>query len=788
MSRNERDTCKELIEPALSLAGWDWEEQVHIGPGRVNLSGDSMYDESQAIVADYILRYRNIPLAILEAKAEGSSPADGIQQGSRYAQRLNIRFSISSNGSHWLMTDNETGELVELREPPTPEAVIQRYGVSIDWDRWGEAFTAVYHYDQVSRKKVRPYQDMAIFKSLWRFAGGDNRALLLMATGTGKTYTVFQLVWKLMHGGALPREHVLFLTDRNSLKDQAYRAFNAFDSSERVTINRETVAQGQHTVGKVFFANYQNLDEELDGRKLYQHFDPDFFDLVVVDECHRSGFGDWFGVLEHFSSALQLGLTATPRELEEIRRELTDQEQRRDTYHYFGDPIFTYSLKQAIEDGYLVPYLLEERITNLDAEGYTGSDGKHYTTSNFERDIRLPDRTTAIAEDLWTILGQYGLREEKTIIFCVDDTHAAFMAAQLRRLSGDPDYAARITRSERNSHQLERNFAIVGPSKPRIAVTVDLLSTGFDAPDVKNIVFARPLRSSILYKQMKGRGTRLCEDINKRYFTIFDYSGASQLEDSEFDGHPANKQKVKATKSKKSTKKADSQPKPVEEGISVVISETDRYVCLADGRKIPFEEYTEQSREHLLDVASQSLDALLALWIDKKSRRELREDLRDHDIYPSAFRHYLGLDATDDVDILAKIAFDLARVPTRHQRVIRFWDQEDAWLSQLTGERIQSSQPRISDFPVALSDQEQQLAAEDRAAPDSFKRDFWQVALDHYGLFGIDDLEQARTYSAPQFVEQFGSFQTLTGRYGSPQRLKADLESVKKHLYVPMAI
>lgn len=788
MSRNERTTCKELIEPALSNVGWSWDAQVRIGRGRVNLTGESMYDSSQEIIADYILRYRDVPLAVLEAKAEGEAAADGIQQGSRYAQRLSIRFSIASNGREWILTDNNSGDYETFSAPPSPDDILQRLGVRIDWPRWAATFGTAYHVDQVDKKAVRPYQDMAIFKTLWTFAQGLTRALLLMATGTGKTFTVFQLVWKLLNGGALPRGHVLFLTDRNNLKDQAYRAFKGFPSSERVVIDRDTVSKGRHLVGKVFFANYQNLDEELDGKKLYEHFDADFFDLVVVDECHRSGFGDWFGVLEHFASALQLGLTATPRELEEISRPLTDAEQRRDTYHYFGEPIFTYSLKQAIEDGYLVPYLLEERVTNVDAEGFTGPDGRRYTTANFERDIRMPDRTKAIAEDLWSILGKYGLRDEKTIIFCVDDTHAAYMAAELRRLSGDPDYAARVTRAERNSHQLERNFAAVDQTKrtkPRVAVTVDLLTTGFDAPDVKNIVFVRPLRSAILYKQMKGRGTRLCDDINKRYFTIFDYSGASALEDAEFDGHPANLQKPKASKPAKKPEK-ESDPKPVGEGVSVIVSSTNRFVCLADGRKIPFEEYTEQSREHILDVASQSLDSLLAIWIDKKSRQELREDLRDHDIYPSAFRHYLDLPSTDDVDILAKIGFNLVRVPTRHQRVERFWEQDEEWLrSLLSGSPARENIVRFPE-PEALSALRVAEEPSGFRVESNFSRDFWQVALDHYALFGIDDLELARTYSAPQFVEQFGSFQTLTSRYGGPQKLKADLEAVKQHLYVPM--
>jgi type I restriction enzyme R subunit len=760
MARNERLTCKELIEPRLAAVGWSWQEQLRIGSGRVNLAGDAMYDETQSIIADYLLRYKGVPLGILEAKGESESPADGMQQASRYARRLSLRFSISSNGHDWILTDNDTGAFETLGTPPSPADLLARMGIEIDWPRWEATFAAGYHMDQVSRKGVRPYQDIAINKVLWQFAQGDNRALLLMATGTGKTFTVFQLVWKLLNSQALKREHVLFLTDRNSLKDQAYRAFAAYSASERIQVDKDTVAKGQHLVGKIFFANYQSLDEELNGKKVYEHYDPDFFDLVVVDECHRSGFGDWFGVLQHFGGALQLGLTATPRELEEGERALTVDEKRRDTQRYFGEPVFTYSLKQAIEDGYLVPYLLEERITNVDEDGYTGPDGKRYTTANFERDIRMPDRTRAIAEDLWEVLGKYDLRNGKTIVFCVDDTHAAFMAQELRRLSGDNDYAARITRAERNSHQLERNFAVVGPSNPRVAITVDLLTTGFDAPDVRNVVFVRPLRSAILYKQMKGRGTRLCEDINKRYFTIFDYSGATALEDAEFDGHPANRQKGYERKSKPQ-KVAEPGAKYTAEGIQVVVSDSRRYVCLADGRKVPFEEYTEQSREFILDVSRKGLDELLRIWIDKSSRRELREALRDRDIYPSAFRHYLDLPDADDVDILAKIGFRLPRVPNRADRANRLWDKEQPWLLDHLGED-------------ALPEGER------------FKTHVWQTALDHYRLFGIDDLEQARTYSAPQFAEQFGSFATLTRRYGGPDLLKADLEVVKQHLYVPM--
>lgn len=760
MNRNEEQTRRELIEPALTLAEWKWDREVVIGPGRVNLTGESMYDNSQRIVADYVLRLWSMPLAVLEAKAEAKTAVSGVQQGSRYADRLGLRFSITSNGREYIVTDNETSESDTFNAPPTPGDILSRLGRNIVWEEWRPVFNAPWYEDQITKKKVRPYQEMAIFETLYRFSQDEKRVLLLMATGTGKTFTVFQLAWKLMHGNVLANNRLLFLTDRNSLKDQAYRAFSGFPADERVVIDKDCVARGEHLVGKIFFANYQNLDEELNGRKLYEYFDTDFFDLVVVDECHRSGFGDWFGVLEHFESAYQLGLTATPREIDQSGRPLTELELRRDTYQYFGEPKYTYSLKQAIEDGYLVPYLLEERISNVDEKGYTGPDGKRYTTKNFEREIRLPDRTRVIAEDLWSTLGKYGLRDEKTIVFCVDDTHAAFVANELRRLSGDGDYAARITRSERNSHQLERNFAVVGSTRPRVAVTVDLLTTGFDAPDVTNIVFARPVKSAILYKQMKGRGTRLCEDIDKRYFTIFDYAGANLLEDSEFDGHPANLQKSPKPSSPKKQDQETMQ-KPVGDGVEVYISATERYVCLADGRRIRFDEYQEQSREVIRSIAPNNIDQLLSIWIDKGERGDLRAELTDRDIHIAAFRYYFELDGSDDVDILGKVGFGLVRIPTRHDRVVRFWDGDENWLlSRLDEHRL----PEV----------------------DRFKTRVWQTGLDHYSLYGIEDLERGSTYSAPQFVEQFGSFSRLLGRYGGAGELKADLEAVKQHLYVPM--
>jgi type I restriction enzyme R subunit len=728
----------------------------------VNLSGGNMYDDTQRLVVDYLLRLGPLPLAVLEAKAETEAAADGMQQGSRYANRLSLRFSVASNGTEYILTDNQTGNYETLTTVPSPLDLLARAGRQVAWGTWRRAFESPWHIDQVSQKRVRPYQQMAIYETMFRFASGQRRVLLLMATGTGKTFTVFQLIWKLINGNVLANNHILFLTDRNNLQDQAWRAFSAFTSDERVVIDKEVVRRGEHMVGKIFFANYQNLDEELDGRKLFEYYPRDFFDLVIVDECHRSGFGDWFPIFQYFDQAFQLGLTATPREIDDTGRPLSEEEQRRDTYAYFtgspdGEPAYTYSLKQAIEDGYLVPYLLEERLTNLDETGYVAPDGTAYSTANFERDIRLPERTRVIAEDLWAQFGRQDLRDEKAIVFCVDDTHAAFMAQELRRISGDDQYAGRITRSERNSHQLERNFAEVGRAKPRVAVTVDLLTTGFDAPDVKAVVFVRPVKSAILYKQMKGRGTRLCQDIDKRYFFIFDYTGASQLEDAEFDGHPANRQKPLKQKAPPKSSTHQPQVKPVGQGVRVYISSTESYVCLADGRKLPFDEYRERSKEVIRKISPVDTQTLLNLWIDKNTRRDLRMELKDNDIHVAAFRKYFDLDAADDVDIISKVGFDLVRVPMRRDRVVRFWDAEQPWLTQLVGDQ------------------------------NPTKTQFWETCLDHYALYGIDDLEQGQTYSAPQFVERFGNFFQLLAQYGGGARLRTDLEEVKRHLYVPMA-
>lgn len=814
MNRNEADTRRELIDPALQRVGWSWDAEYTISPGRVNLTGDKRYEPSLSLRADYLLRLAQMPLAVLEAKREDTPPVDGIQQAELCARRLKLRYAIASNGRGYVLRDLETQTDEALDAPPTPGDLLARSGRNRVPSEWEATFKAGWHLDLVSQKKVRGFQEAAIFSALYAFSQGQKKVLLRMATGTGKTFTVFQLAWKLLRGDALPRGHVLFLTDRNNLKEQAWRAFSGFGADDRVLIDKARIARKDHLTGKVFFANYQNLAETLDGQKLYEHFPADFFDLVIVDECHRSGFGDWFSVLEYFGSALKLGLTATPRNL--ALKDLTDDDrdaldaealqrrawqQRHDTEDYFGEAIFSYSLRDAIDDGYLVPYTLEKRCTNLDADGGFEIRGQRYSTADYEKKIVLPDRTRAIAEDLWEQLRRYKLEHDKTIIFCPTDAHAADVAAQINALAtrdlnvragnaydSEFPYAVRITRSERQADKLSRIFSEVSTRWPRIAVTVDLLATGYDAPDVRTVVFLRNVRNTLLYKQMKGRGTRLCEDIDKRYFVLFDYVRSSDLEHAEDDDAPENVLPPPVPKSPATSGDNDNPASPqgagtsssgdgpapqvsagnastaipTVQGLFVEIVQSERFLCFGDGRKVPWDEYAAQSRDAIRETVSGRLDELMGLWVERQRREEIRRALLEREVYLAALRHVNQLDRHDDVDVLAKVGFDLARVPTRSDRVVRFWDEERDWFAQEIEDRTPPADP-------------------------NFRERFWDVCMEHYTRFGIEDLEEGRTYKAPHFSLRFGSFVQIVNAYGGAERLRDDLTAVKRHLYVPIA-
>lgn len=541
---NEADTCRVFITPALQKAGWGdphWRiaEQHYFTDGQIYLVGDG-YRRSKGKKADYLLRFtESFPIATVEAKAEDLEPGAGLQQSKDYAQILGLSFAYSTNGHGIEEWDFTTNTQRSLETFPSPEELWQRVCAAKALDSARPRNPLLYPYCTQEGKKPRYYQEVAINRTIEDIQNGKDRILINLATGTGKTLIAFQIAWKLWKSkwtksGADRIPRILFLADRNVLRDQAYNAFEPFENE------RDIIAEGQSPTNRsIFFSIYQAMYSGTDGQRLYQKYPRDFFDLVVIDECHRSGFGTWKAILQHFDSAVQLGMTATPKRTENI-----------DTYKYFGDPSFTYSLGQGIDDGFLATYKVHRSVTNFTKDGVVikdvvaqgakleipaGADIKdEYELQDFERNITMPDHVLRLCGHLNQLLHHYG-RMEKTMVFCVNQDHALAVSTELNRLNGDlnvSDYAVRIVSEEgATGKALLEKFQNTGVMTPVVATTVDLLTTGVDAPSVRNIVFMKPISSIVSFKQIVGRGSRLCPDTDKFWFRVIDYTNASRLFD-----------------------------------------------------------------------------------------------------------------------------------------------------------------------------------------------------------------------------------------------------------------
>jgi len=545
MSYNEEDTKLHLITPALQAAGWRGHHltmEFPITAGQIVLHGDS-HRQLAPNYADYLLRYaESLPIAVVEAKEETKQPGAGLQQAKEYAEKLGLLFAFSSNGHGcelWDFTTN-TQQTLAMQEFPSPEALWQRKCAheAIAAERARNPMLQPYWRDPEGRRRPRYYQEVAINRVLEAILRGQKRILINLATGTGKTFIASQIVWKLIKSGYFANKRILFLADRNVLRNQAYNAFEMFNeggSDSRALIEAGSVPAGR----QIYFGIYQALYALTpDGLRTFETLEPDFFDLIIIDEAHRSGFGTWNEILKRFPAAIQLGMTATPKRTDNV-----------DTYAYFGEPVFTYSLGQGIDDGFLANYKVHHVRSNLDRDGLSlaeaQQEGAHiyipedatprpeYGTPSFERDITVPDRVRLHCEHLVNLLRIYG-RMEKTIVYCVSQDHALEVVKYLNLLNGDlniPDYAVRIVSEEATAQSdLERFTAVERPT-PVVAVTVDLLTTGVDAPSVRNIVFLRTIASPTVFKQIVGRGSRLCEDTDKYWFRIIDYTGATALFD-----------------------------------------------------------------------------------------------------------------------------------------------------------------------------------------------------------------------------------------------------------------
>jgi len=542
---NEADTRAELIDRQLEAAGWKTGGDVrifrefNINDGEIKPSGIRF----RQLKADYVLAYKNIKLAVVEAKSDEVEVGEGVAQAKLYANKLRLHSSFSANGKSIYQINHKSGEEGLISSFPTPEELWQlSFG---DINEWRDKFNAVPFESINGTKQPRYYQELAVNKAVEAIANKKPRVLLNLATGTGKTFIAFQIAWKLFKsrwtlqrdGKRQPR--ILFLADRNILANQAYLDFGAFDQNALVRIEPSEIAKKGAVPknGSVFFTIFQTFMSGQDGKPYFGEYERDFFDLIIIDECHRGGANDestWRDILDYFSEAVHLGLTATPK-----------REDNADTYDYFGEPVFKYSLKEGIEDGFLTPFKVKRIQNTLDEYVYSPDDeilegevkeGKVYTESDFNKTIVIEARERKRIQDMLSNMN----KSEKTIVFCANQAHAALIRDLINQevKPSSADYCVRVTANDGSIGDMHlRNFQDNARTIPTILTTSQKLTTGVDARNVRNVVLFRPINSMIEFKQIIGRGTRLFE--GKNYFTILDFVGAYHLfSDPEWDGEP----------------------------------------------------------------------------------------------------------------------------------------------------------------------------------------------------------------------------------------------------------
>ena len=546
---SERDICTKFITPAIHNAGWNLQtqvlEEVSFTDGKIYVRG-KLTARGERKRADYLLYYQDNPIAIIEAKDNKHSIRAGIQQALNYARILDIPCVFSSNGDGFVYHDrtanDETIETeLDLEAFPSPEVLWLKYkhykGIVTEQ---GEKIALQKYFSDGSRRKPRYYQQIAINRTVEAIANGQNRILLVMATGTGKTYTAFQIIHRLWKSGA--KKRILFLADRTALIDQTKRGdFKHF--KDKMTVVKNRMIDKSY---EIYLALYQGLSGADEDANAYRQFSPDFFDLIIIDECHRGSAKDdsaWREILTYFKNATHVGLTATPKETKETSNT-----------EYFGDPVYTYSLKQGIDDGFLAPYKVIRVALNVDAEGYRPEQGKTdkegyevedriYNRKDFDRSLVIDERTDTIAKKVTEYLKGFD-RFAKTIIFCVDIDHAERMRNAIARHNADLvaenyKYVMQITGDNEEGKRELDNFINPEEKYPVVATTSELMTTGVDAQTCKVIVLDANINSMTKFKQIVGRGTRINEEFNKLYFTILDFRNATDnFADPEFDGDP----------------------------------------------------------------------------------------------------------------------------------------------------------------------------------------------------------------------------------------------------------
>lgn len=717
---NEADTCRRFVVPRLQTAGWETEphrinEQVTFTDGRIVVTG-RRGRRRPGKRADYILRYRpDFAIAVVEAKPSYATPGQGLQQAKDYAEVLGLKFAFATNGHGIVEFDYTTGLEREIDRFPSPSELWARLTANqaLSPDAAERVLTPTYH---LSGKTPRYYQEIAINRAIQAVAQGNPRSLLTMATGTGKTLVAFQICWKLWSSrwnrtGEHRRPRILFLADRNILVDDPMaKDFAPFGDARWKIANGDALRSRE-----MYFATYQSIARDERRPGLYREYAPDFFDLIIVDECHRGSAredSNWHEILEYFEPAFQIGMTATPR-----------RHDNADTYDYFGDPIYTYSLRQGIADGFLAPYRVHRVVTTWDATGWRPSQGdvdrfgreipdEEYQTNDFERRIALRARTEAVARHLAEYLRRTD-RYAKTIVFCVNQDHADEMRRALNNLNADvvrdhPDYVCRVTSDEGDIGRGHlSDFQDVERRTPVILTTSQLLTTGVDAQTVQNIVLVRVINSMTEFKQIIGRGTRVRDDYGKLFFSILDYTGSATrlFADPEFDGdpvieteqhideqgQPADDETIVIPESELAADEQGSVELPADEDVAerrkfyfdggqVEIAAHLVYELDPDGtqlRVVQFTDYTADKVRTLFRNAAELRDE----WANPDRRRDIIERLEDRGIDFDHLAETANQPDADPLDLLCHLAFN-APLRTRRERAQRLRTERRDFFDQ----------------------------------------------------------------------------------------------------------
>jgi type I restriction enzyme R subunit len=796
---NEAETRAELIDPALKSAGWGKVEGSRVRRevitlGRLTGGGQ----RSKQDIADYVLVYRDQKLAVIVAKRVNLPDTEGVGQAKRYAEKLQTRFAYSTNGNGIYCVDMQTGEEGYVSAYPTPDELWNATFATAN--EWRDRFAQIPFEDKGGAWEARYYQHNAIQSVLRAIVKGEDRILLTMATGTGKTFIAFQLAWKLFHSrwnlkdwreGTEPsrRPRILFLADRNILADQAYNAFSAFPEDALVRISPDVIRKKGMVPknGSIFFTIFQTFmsGTDADGNPApsFGDYPPDFFDFVVIDECHRGGANDesnWRGILEYFSPAAQLGLTATPK-----------RQHNADTYAYFGEPVYVYSLKEGINDGYLTPFKVKQIATTIDEYVYTPDDeiiqgevevGKRYDEDDFNKVIEIREREAYRVKIFMEMIDQ----SQKTLVFCATQNHALAVRDLINqhKTSTDPNYCTRVTANDgKEGEQWLRIFQDNEKTIPTILTTSQKLSTGVDARNIRTIVLMRPINTMIEFKQIIGRGTRLFD--GKDYFTIYDFVQAyKHFSDPEWDGEPLEPEPCKRCGNRPCTCVIDppkecpicgklpcecdqEPPQPCPKcGQRPCVCKKRVKIKLADGKErtlqhmtattfwspdgtpISAAQFIERLYGDLPDLFKDE-DELIALWSKPDTRKKLIQGLAEKGYGKDQLaevRELINAEKSDLFDVLAYIAFASAPV-TRE-------------------ERVNSHKGRIFE---RYGDKQQQ---------------FLSFVLDHYVAQGVEELDQEKL---PDLLTlKYQSLGDAVAALGSVADIRDVFIGFQEHLYVPL--